>query len=366
MRQCKSLKAHGFDVSIITNDGDPDEILDGIPIFDCKKTWPRWKTLLFAKRQFMAKALEINADIYQLHSPELLSLGLSLKKAGKRVVYDAHEDMPRHIMEKEWLPRGSRQAISIMFEKYMMSTLSKYDEIISPHFHVIDKMKLSFGKGIAICNFPILSINDYLSVENYCNRDNIICYSGTVYDYSNQEEVLLALERLPETQYRIAGYIEESHCQRLMDMPSGDRVKFLGRLSRSDLHEFYQASLVGLVVYDYKLNLGDRLGSYGTNKIFEYMEAGIPFIATDYLLWKDIVDRYECGICVTPGRSDEIAAAIEFLLNDRERAYWMGQNGRRAVFDEFNWASEEKKYVGLFRRLAEYDTQDGKKKTDAD
>lgn len=352
LRQCKSLDRHGFDVSILTNDGQPDEVLDGVRVVDCGKPWPRWKALLFAKRQFLPKALELDADTYQLHSPELLPLGLALLRAGKRVVYDAHEDMPRHILEKEWLPLFSRKLISVAFERYMYWALRQYDEIVSPHSHVVSEFQLRLGKGVLIANFPIVADNWEFSRDDFVGRENILCYSGTVYSYSNQEEIVDALGAFENLEYRIAGHIDEAHGERLKARPNGGQLKFLGRLSRPDLHEFYRSALIGVVIYDYKLNLGDRLGSYGTNKVFEYMEAGLPFICTDYVLWKDIVDRYDCGICVAPGRSDEIAAAIERLLQDKDMAFRMGQNGRRAVLEEFNWSSEEKKYVELFRSLA--------------
>jgi glycosyltransferase involved in cell wall biosynthesis len=81
------------------------------------------------------------------------------------------------------------------------------------------------------------------------------------------------------------------------------------------------------------------------------MEAGLPVICTDYSLWKDIIDRYDCGICVKPGSVDEIRSAIEYIVSDRARAFRMGQNGRRAVLEEFNWSSEERKYLDVFKRI---------------
>jgi glycosyltransferase involved in cell wall biosynthesis len=351
LRQCKSLKKYGFDVSILTNDGEPDEEIDGIKIFDCRKSWSRVKTLLMAKQQFLHSAISIEADVYQLHSPELLPLGVALKRLGKKVVYDAHEDMPRHILEKEWLPPLSRAAVSRAFENYMLRTLSQYDDIISPHSHVVTDFQKRIGKGTLIANFPLISADLASTQSHYSARPPLLCYSGTVYAYSNQEEIVEALSRFEDIQYKIAGYIDEAHAERLKAMPAGQKVTALGRLSRSALHEFYQTARVGMVVYDYKLNLGGKLGSYGTNKIFEYMEAGLPVICTDYILWKDIVDRYDCGICVAPGKPDEIADAIDYLLRDSHRAYRMGQNGRSAVLKEFHWGSEEAKYVGLFERL---------------
>lgn len=352
LRQCKSLQSHGFDTSILTNDGLPAEVLEGISVHVCKKHWPRWKSLLFAKRQFLDEALEIDADIYQLHSPELLPLGLALKQAGKKIVYDAHEDMPRHILEKEWLPSLSRAPVSAIFEKYMLWALGQYDDIVSPHSHVVADLQNRLGKGTLIANFPIARGESSFSEEEYVKRDDVLCYSGTVYAYSNQEEILTALGAFDHLSYQVAGYVDDNHARRLQAMPHGDKATFLGRLSRQDLYRFYRMVTIGIVVYDYKLNLGWKLGSYGTNKIFEYMEAGLPFICTDYTLWEEIAQGYDCGLCVSPGKPEDISAAIAYLLEDKARAYRMGQNGRRAVLEKFNWDSEEKKYVHLFRQLS--------------
>ena len=101
---------------------------------------------------------------------------------------------------------------------------------------------------------------------------------------------------------------------------------------------------------DYKLNLGYRRGTYAVNKIFEYMEAGLPIICTDYDLWKEIVDKYDCGICVEPNNAKQIEEAIQFLISNKEKAYQMGQNGRKAVLLEYNWNTQEKEYLRIFRK----------------
>lgn len=351
LRQCLSLVRAGHDVSILTNDGEPDEVVDGVQIYACDTQWPRWRVLMGATRQFLSLALKVDADVYQIHSPELLPLGLRLKRLGKSVVYDAHEDLPRHILEKEWLPNLFRQPISVATEVYLRRTLRQFDEVVSPHSHVVADLQQAIGKGILVANFPLIDESRAFSLAEYRARSKIVCYSGTVYSYSNQEEIIDALKTVPEARYDVAGYIPEDHRQALMSREGAARVRFLGRLSRSDLRQFYLSSRVGVVVYDYKLNLGGRLGSYGTNKIFEYMEAGLPIICTDYDLWKDIVARYGCGICVEPGNSMQIAEACQFLLANPEKAFSMGQAGRKAVLEEFNWDTENRKYINMFTRI---------------
>lgn len=352
-RQCKSLVASGFEVSLLTNDGEPSETIDEIKVFEAGRFWSsRLKVLLFAKKQFLRKALEIDADIYQMHSPELLSLGRTLQKKGKRVVYDAHEDLPRHLLEKEWLPQVLRGPFSWVVEWYMNKLLSKYDSIISPHSHVVEYLEKVNPNVRLIANFPLVQYRKKFELDDYLKRGKKLCYTGTVYLYSNQEVILEAISIIDDVQYEVPGYFQPEHLESLKNRVGYDKLNFLGRLTWEQMIEFYNHAAVGIVVYDYKYNLGYNLGSYGTNKIFEYMEAAIPIICTDYILWKNIVDRYNCGICVQPGNLDQIRNALVFLFENPVIAYEMGQNGRRAVQQEFNWKSQEEIYNALFIELS--------------
>lgn len=351
-RQCKSLKNNGFEVSVLTNDGEPKEIIDGIPIYSCKKFYnSRIKILLFSTKQFYEKAIIIDADIYQLHSPELLPLGKKLKRLGKKVVYDAHEHMPMHILEKDWIPKPFRLLLSKCVKLYMENILPKFDFTITPHSHVLADLKTKVKNIELIANFPLVKKSTNFSFKEYTNRNNRICYTGTVYPYSNQQLLAYALKSINNLKYDIAGYIDEDLLKELESIIPHSKLKFHGRLSFNKLPELYNNSTIGYVLYDYKLNLGYKLGSYGTNKIFEYMEEGLPFICTDYILWKEICDNYHCGIYIPPGDKQKLKEALSFLTENKEEAYKMGQNGKQAVKDVFNWSSEESKYIKIFNSL---------------
>jgi glycosyltransferase involved in cell wall biosynthesis len=304
-----------------------------------------------ARRLFYSHAIAIDADAYQLHSPELLPLGVKLKRHGKVVVYDAHEDMPNHILEKEWLPPWSRHLVSRAFASYMNRVLKRFDEVISPHSHVARSLQERLGKGILVANFPLVKQRQDSSEKEYVARKNLFCYSGTVYSFSNQVTIAAALSELEDAHYQIAGYIDDEQHETLEHSAAGGRISYLGRLSQVELAKFYNRSIAGIVVLDYRLNLGNRLGSYAVNKIFEYMEAGLPIICTDYDLWKDIVDRYKCGICVKPGDVAGLRHAMRTIMADKKAAFQMGINGRHAVEKEFNWTSEEAKYCRMFSDL---------------
>ncbi|MCK5613583.1 glycosyltransferase, partial [Candidatus Pacearchaeota archaeon] len=88
-------------------------------------------------------------------------------------------------------------------------------------------------------------------------------------------------------------------------------------------------------------------------KMFEYMAAGIPVIASNFLLWREIVDRNKCGICVDPLKPQEIAKAVQWIADHPEEAKLMGENGRKAVEEKYNWECENKKLLKVYKGILE-------------
>ena len=86
-------------------------------------------------------------------------------------------------------------------------------------------------------------------------------------------------------------------------------------------------------------------------KCYEYMSLGIPVILTRSPYNQKVVDQYRFGICVDPENCEELAGAIRYLLDHPDEAQEMGENGRRAVREVFNWSIEEKKLLALYEEI---------------
>jgi len=81
------------------------------------------------------------------------------------------------------------------------------------------------------------------------------------------------------------------------------------------------------------------------------MSSKIPVIASDFPLWRDIVVKTGCGLLVDPLKPEEIAQAIQWLLENPDEAQAMGERGREAVQSQYNWSIEEKKLLQMYKEL---------------
>jgi glycosyltransferase involved in cell wall biosynthesis len=352
-KQCLSLANAGFEITLLCADGIENEVSKGIKIESIKFNSKNHIFRIFiASKKIYSLALSKNADIYQIHDPELISVGLKLKKKGKKVIFDSHEDLPRQILEKDWIPKIFRHLISRLTEIYINRSIKYFNAVLTVTPHIVDVLRKSSSNVVMITNYPIVDVNkENITFEDYISKKNILCYSGTVYRNSLQKNILEAIENVKDIKYTIVGSIEDSLLSELRQCKSWQKVNLINRVPKEELIEIYNKATIGIVMFEYSPNMGHNRGTLGNNKIFEYMYNEMPIICTDFLLWKEIVKKYNCGICVSPNDIDSLRKAIEYLIENKEEAYKMGQNGKKAVLDQFNWNTQEKIYIDAINKI---------------
>jgi len=111
LKECCSL-AKVYHVSLVVADGLGNEEKDGVGIYDVGIEEGRFGRIFQTTKKVLAKALELDSDLYHLHDPELIPVGLKLKKMGKRVIFDAHEDLPKQVMAKHYLNAFTKTILS--------------------------------------------------------------------------------------------------------------------------------------------------------------------------------------------------------------------------------------------------------------
>lgn len=347
LKQCNSLAAAGFEVFFVVADGQGNEKIGDVTIVDSGRSTSRLDRMFRATRRVYRKALALNADLYHLHDPELLPTGWKLKRRGKRVVFDSHEDVPKQILGKHYLHPLMRRLLSWGFARYERFVCSRLDGIVGATPSIRDKFASINPRSIDINNFPMVGELD--AHVPWQNKANEVCYVGTIAQVRGVKELVRAME-LTRSGVRlnmVGAYAEQEVEAEVRTYAGWARVNDLGVQDRRGVAEVLGRSVAGLVNLHPLANYLDALPI----KMFEYMSAGIPVIASDFELWRQIVQGSDCGLCIDPMDPSAIASAIDYLAGHPDEARKMGENGRNAVLSRYNWALEEAKLVGFYDQL---------------
>ena len=280
-----------------------------------------------------------------------MPLGLWLKRKGYKVVFNLREYYPEYYalrFNNTFLHKTAK----FVLEKYFRYAMKRYDGLFNCMPEMTDYirkvMPCKYFEDVA--NYPIVHKDFSLTYDEYCKRENIITYFGTIYDISCQEEFLDAIEPIEDVKYLLAGVMSDGLKARLMAKPAWKKVTFKNRFTREELPGIINCSVMSNVMKDFNQTETPQ-GSYSIVKTFESMEAAIPVILAKVPLYEAMIKKYNCGVCCDPHNPIEIREAIQYLLDHKKEAYEMGQNGRRAVLEEFSWDSQAKAYMKVINEL---------------
>lgn len=347
LKECRSLVAHGHQVVLVVADGRGDEVRNGVTIADVGRSTGRLDRMLKATRRVFRKAIELDAEVYHLHDPELLPVGLKLKRRGKKVVFDAHEDVPKQILGKHYLHAWVRRILSWGFAHFERYACARFDGVVTATPYIRDKFLPINPCSVDVNNFPM--IGELESAVSWQDKADEVCYVGSIAQIRGVKELVRAMEST-HTSARlilVGGFAEAQVEAEVLSYPGWGKVNALGVQDRLGVREVMGRSVAGVVTLHPVSNYLDALPI----KMFEYMSAGIPVIASDFDLWRTIVQESQCGLCVDPMDPVAIASAIDHLVSHRDEAEKMGGNGRQAVLSRYNWAREEAKLIEFYDRL---------------
>ena len=343
-KEAKSLRRAGYEITLVAPH-DKDEIVDGINVLSVPKPSNRIERMTKSIAIIYLKAVKIDADIYHFHDPELIPVGLILKGLRKIVIYDVHEDAPKQNLSKPYLPVTLRKPISSIIAFIENFSARRFSGVAAAT-PFINRRFLDIGaNSVNVSNFPILSEFNP-SMNQWEEKEKAVCYVGVIARIRGAFEMVEAIEKT-DCRLILAGNLEPGIKQKLMRMPGWSQAEPLGYVNRAGVRAVYARSMAGLVLLSPIINYKDALPV----KMFEYMSAGIPVIASNFPLWKEIVEGAECGVCVDPQNTNEIAQAIKSIFKNSGEAKRMGENGRRAVEETFNWELEEIKLLRLYSDL---------------
>ncbi len=343
-KQLITLSKH-FECYYIIADGLGDTIVKDIQIYDVGKPLGTKDRLTRIKKLILKKALEINADLYQYHDPEMNLVGLKLLKKGKRVIYDAHEDSPRQYTANS---KGNKsnfkiKLVSKTLEYLENKTAKKLSGIITATEGIQTRF-LKFNKNtITIKNYVILE--GLSNTVRWTDKENAIAYIGGISKKRGIMELLDVVYQLKIT-LKLAGIFQPPSLEQECRNHKGwQYVDYKGLINRKEVNELLSQSKIGMLTLYPTPNHNLSLPI----KLFEYMASGIPVIASNIPIWEEIVNHANCGIIVDPKNTEEIALAITKLFKEYKESKLMGENGKIKALKKYNWVNEGEKLIEFYK-----------------
>jgi glycosyltransferase involved in cell wall biosynthesis len=349
-KECRSLARAGYEVVELGNYACTNTI-DGVRLQGLGESSSRLQRMTIKLGGICREAFRSNGDAYHIHDPELLMAGLVLRAAGKRVVYDIHEDVPRDVLIKTYIPQPIRMPLMWVVELVENAAARCMSGLVAATPAIAKRFYAKNNNTVVVNNYPLLNEFHPLISSKWKNRSPAVTYIGAIAEERGIHEMLAAMHLLPRTlaaRLELAGRFVMPGLQTELAVSSQwQHVRWHGELDRNSTASLLKDVRAGLVLYHPEQN---HIAAQ-PNKLFEYMAAGIPVIASDFPLWRKIIEDAGCGVLVDPLDTRSIATAIERLITNPTEAEAMGQRGRKAVERHFNWANEEKTLLSFYASL---------------
>lgn len=349
-RQARTLIADGYEVYFIVADINPSEIIDGIHYVPAGIERGNYlQRVLLMPNKIYKTALSIDADAYQTIDPAFLSICAKLKRKGKKVFFNLLEAHPFTFYGKSRLPHCIKWFFVQAMSMKMKTSLKNADGVFAVSEDIMDYLKQWGVKNSYLMgNYPEIDHSFHLSKEEYMNRENVVIYYGHIPQSSRQENFIDVIDPMPDVKYMLAGkFWSDSYFEELKVRNGWNKVEFIDGFDRKELPSILSRCTISNTARNLmQVSKGKEIkGSLGIIKIFESMEAALPLLLADVPVYRDLVNKYDCGVLVDVNNKDSIRQGIEYLVTNKERAYEMGQNGRKAVMEHYSWDVASKLYL---------------------
>jgi glycosyltransferase involved in cell wall biosynthesis len=351
-KECRSLARSGFRVTIVAPHTE-DTVRDGVRV---KAVPPveskgRLQRMTRTAWQILREAWRLDADIYHFHDPELIPAALALRLSGKQVVYDIHENVPEDILLKQYLPLWSRRAISWLIGTVETSASRQFSALVTVSPVIAERFVKANPRTILVHNFPDPNELTASAEHPWEKREPMVAFPGGILPERGIRQMVHAMACFPESANATLEIASTEFppdlWEELTKHPGWSRVRYHGALTRQQVMQMLGRASAGLVLY---LPEGQNHGAM-PHKLFEYMAAGIPVIASDLPLWRRLLDGIDCVLFVNPYRPEAVAEAIQHVIDRPEEAARMGRIGREAVRTRYNWDSQSHELVKLYKGL---------------
>jgi glycosyltransferase involved in cell wall biosynthesis len=309
-----------------------------------------WRIMLTCPL-ILLRCLLLRPKLVHVYVPEFLPFAYVFRLFGAKVIYEVQENLYKKMHLKainkgvlltkvfSWFDRLARRHFYLIFTEH--AYLDTYTKLTKPYE--------------VIYNYPLLPfLKPFQQPYNPNPAKPLFFYIGWLSFERAFDTLVEALALLKATYPNFSVHLfgqrtfTESELTKLPHFSDiQENLHFYGYTDQRVAFPYAAGATAGLALLK---PVGDYPDSY-TTKLFEYMALGLPVITSDFALYQDVVERHQCGFCVSPYHPAQIADALTYLVGHPDEAQLMGQRGYRAIEQFYNWSSEAKKLLNFYERI---------------
>src|SRR5690349_17794408 len=280
-REARSLARAGWDVTVIGRDPGPAATVDGVRIVPLPAA--RGAARVVAQARALRLALATRADVHHVTDVELLPAALLLRRTGRTVIYDCIEDYPAYMELKAWIPARLRPLARRAVAAIERLVAPRLDAVLAADDGTAARLR-AWGANVAVVhNFP--GRDEFRPAPPGTPRPIYVVYHGSLPEYHLAAMAEIARARaahVPGSRWQIVGEPDSGAARRafaaaLARAGLGERVRLSGRVPFPAVKELLARARTGVVplpdVAKFRVNV--------PMKLFEYLAAGVPAVASD-------------------------------------------------------------------------------------
>lgn len=323
-KECRLLVERGFDVTLVIR----AEVDEPSPVPVSALPTPKSRLERLTKTQVLAwrRLSDLKADLVHIHDPELIPMAwLWTRLHRAMLVFDAHEDLVKQISTKPYLKPWQR----VLARAYARLLTRWADKGADGFVAATPDIAAGFANRntVVVHNYPWLSEFD-VAVDRVPGR---VVYAG---DLSEERKLSLMIEaahlvrgEVPDAHLILAGKTAGGGAKEKLREVDGDVVRYVGLLPPAEVPGLVAQAEVGLILLEPLPNYTTSLPT----KLFEYMAAGVPFVASNFPAWVEKFGPLEAGVFVDSESAEVVAEAVVGLLAS-SRVGGQRTRGRRRGF----------------------------------
>ena len=191
---------------------------------------------------------------------------------------------------------------------------------------------------------------DFRKEHGITEGEKIVLYQGGIIEGRGVEKAISAIAKIDNVRLVIMGYGQPEYVQETKKLVSeehvDDRVIFLPPVSQKELWKYTTIADIGLCTIE-----NTWLSYYYSlpNKLFEYIQALVPVLGSDFPEIGRIVNGYKIGITCNPDRVDSVVEGINKLTELIETTDV--RNNLIQAKEELHWENEKKHLIEAYRNL---------------